>query len=264
MRPPNRSRDSTDRFDRLDRAFDRAVDRMLDSVERVTLLYSGGVDSSILAAELLPRVETELLVVGFEGSTDPDSAREGAACLGAPVRVAIATEEELRRVADRLAPIVGPRPEPSRSVLLTIGLAVRASRDPLVVVGQGADELFGGYAHFRGLGAAEAEARRGVDLAQLRDEEWPLSESVAQAFDRELRAPYLDAEFGSAALALTLPVVGGRELTKPVLREWARHRGLPEPIVQRPKRAMQYGSGVARRVDRLGLAPSLPGGDGPT
>jgi asparagine synthase (glutamine-hydrolysing) len=153
-----------------------------------------------------------------------------------------AVREVLRRTG------LTAHPEPRRSVLVALALAFEVPSTGPLLLGQGADELFAGYAHFRGLSEPEAENRRASDWRKLVDEDWPATLDLAKSAGVRLGAPFLDPEVSGAAFAQRLSVVGESELTKPLLREWAKHRGIPESIAKRPKRAIQYGSGVSALV----------------
>jgi asparagine synthase (glutamine-hydrolysing) len=217
----------------------------------VTVLYSGGLDSSLVAYCLGHRgASIRLSVVGTADAPDLAAAETGARMLGRPLDRQLLTTAQIRDAADELSPELGRVPQPDRSVRLTFALAIRSAPGTMLACGQGADELFGGYAHFRGLQGAAAEARRREDLRRLLTEEWPWATRLAQAQGRTLVAPFLAPSAVEAALEL----VGDEWLTperpKAWLRERARSHGLPQALVDRPKRAMQYGSRVHRELQR--------------
>jgi asparagine synthase (glutamine-hydrolysing) len=238
-------------FEALDARFEAAVDRTLEGREAVTLLYSGGVDSTLVALALRSRVRFDALVVGVANGPDPVRARAAADRIGLALREVRLDEADLRRALSEEGGALARLREPARSVQVALGLAVASSGTPRVLTGQGADELFGGYAHFRGLGAEELQARRSQDLARLLDVDWPLSRGVATRSGHDLRSPFLEEGFVRHALDLPLEPVGPTALTKPLLRRWAVHRGVPQGIAAEPKHAMQYGSGVAGAIRRL-------------
>jgi asparagine synthase (glutamine-hydrolysing) len=233
-------------FPQLDEKFERAVRSSLLPPEGTTLLYSGGIDSTLVGDVARSISPVRLLTVGVEGSTDVRDAESGATWLGLPwrsVRVGVAEVREALASHE-----LSRQPEPARSVLVSLAVAFGACETPRILVGQGADELFGGYAHFRGLDDARRERRRQADWVRLRDVDWGATLAIAGSLRRDVRAPFLDPEF--VAEALRLPVLSGvgAEPTKPILRKWASERGIPSWLTERPKRAMQYGSGIARLV----------------
>ncbi|HUI38579.1 MAG TPA: asparagine synthase-related protein [Thermoplasmata archaeon] len=244
-------------FERLDRWFSESLDRAIEGAREVTVLFSGGVDSALVATALRGRIPITLFAWGLVGSRDLETAGSSARLLGLPVTRTLCDLARFERLAHEIAPKIPELPEPSRSVQLAMAMAVReAVGDPLVT-GQGADELFGGYAHFRGLSREAAGARRQADLRRLLEVDWPLSRRIADGFGRSVRSPFLEEPFLSNAASVPLSAVPPNGPTKPLLRAWAVRRGIPREIAERPKLAMQYGTGVAR-ARRRGDRPTAP------
>ena len=213
-----------------------------------TVLFSGGIDSSLLAFLLPERVGTELVTVGREGAPDLESGASAAEILGLPWRGVAVPDDAIHEAAAGLQNRFGTRETTSIQVALELGL--RAAKYSRVLVGQGADELFFGYAHYRGLAPEALKARRRDDLARLDDRDWPVTRQIAQEAGHDVRAPYLAAPVRVAALELPLPsLVPGGEM-KPALRDLARALGLPQEIAERRKRAIQFGSGIDRLLRR--------------
>ena len=91
----------------------------LDGVpDRPVVLYSGGLDSSLIAYCLgeLGR-DPRLLTVGLDGAPDVRSGRDGAGRLGLPWEGRTRSPGELRRLVDAEPEAFG-RAEPIRSVRL--------------------------------------------------------------------------------------------------------------------------------------------------
>ena len=222
----------------------------------LALLFSGGLDSALLAWELRTRPDFELVTVGLPGAPDLAAAGAAARAMGLPWKGREVSPEDVRRSLRHLAEELAAVPGPLRSVFVALDLAIASARDgSTLLCGQGADELFLGYAHFRGLSADEAGARAEADLARLRHEDWPRTERIARARGHEIAAPYLTPEFVRAAQRIPVTARLPGETSKDVLREFAVARGLPVEIARRPKRAVQYGSGVERALRQNGFAP---------
>ncbi len=212
----------------------------------VTVLFSGGLDSGFLAWELRRRPATTLFSVGRPASPDLARGREAAALVGLPWSGGELSDAELdaldRELDGEDVRLEGPR----RAIQLALLAAIVRAPGPRLLCGQGADELFLGYAHFRGLGEAEALARARADLAVAHDD-WRRTAELGRRRGRELWAPFLTPALAEAVAGVPfrrhLP---GEGPAKPVLRAWAQLRGLPAPIALAPKRAIQYGT----RVDR--------------
>jgi asparagine synthase (glutamine-hydrolysing) len=252
--PSGGGRNADDRETRhygpLDIALEAALAPWGSTRSPLALLFSGGVDSGLLAWELRRRSGLVLSTVGTSGSADLLRAGESATELGLPWLKSEVTGPEVRAAEDRLRRHLGDLPRTARSVLVAFALAVARAPADTILCGQGADELFLGYAHFRGLAGADADSRSDSDLHQLIERDWPRSQRIAAELGRTVIAPYLSPEFVEAARAVPIELRIDGATPKRFFREWAMHRGLPAGIALRPKRAMQYGSGIDRFISR--------------
>jgi asparagine synthase (glutamine-hydrolysing) len=237
-----------DQFSTLDRAFTGVLRPWVSRDAPVTLLFSGGVDSGLLAWELRHNPSVTLLTVGVHGSTDLRDADESARLIGARWVRSEVTASEVRDVARHVREQVRGLSRTPRNVLVAFAMALDRAPDEGVLCGQGADELFLGYRHFRGLTAAEASDRSEFDLALLRDRDWPRARQIAESMGRTAFAPYLEPTFIEEAQAVPIDRRLPGSNPKAFFRQWAEHRGLPASIATRPKRALQYGSGIDRLV----------------
>ncbi len=233
-----------DVFRTLDDAFDPVRARLLRDPAPATLLFSGGVDSSLLAHELRSMPGLELLVVGRSGSPDIAQATSGAAALGRSLRALEITATDVAAATSEYSADLADAQGPARDVAVAFALATQRAPSSRVLTAQGVDELFLGYHHFRALPPATAEARALRDLEELRTREWPRAVRIARRSNHELEAPFLDPGWIRAVLTIPIEARLPHPEAKRLFRAWAEHRGLPAEIAHRPKRAMQYGSRV--------------------
>ncbi|MGA7860911.1 MAG: asparagine synthase-related protein [Thermoplasmata archaeon] len=223
-----------------------AMLRTVGSSRRISVLYSGGLDSSLVAVGARELAEVELVTVGVRGSHDLLAAEQGARVLGltwvrrtvyrADIEQVLAAE---RRALSGVSPV-------SRAVLVGMALAMQTASQARVLCGQGADELFLGYAHFEGLSSVDLEMKRQADLDRLLQEDWPLSISLGDHVHRKLASPFLEPDFLSYARELSVDQLRAGRGRKPLLRQVAMALGVPPELAERPKKAFQYGSGIER------------------
>jgi asparagine synthase (glutamine-hydrolysing) len=237
-------------FAALDPAIDRALSEVRASEGPLTVLFSGGVDSSLLAWELRDQHDLQLLTIGLGGSPDLGAASSAAVVLRLPWHPVVIDPKEVDPLTARVGDLLAKTDRVTRTVLLALALAFDHTPPAPVVLGQGIDELFLGYAHFRGLRRETAAARADLDLARLLDRDWPLTRQIARELSRVVAAPYLDAGFVAAARSVPIDLRLPQSVPKAFFRAWAAHRGLPSALTHRPKRALQYGSGIDRLVRR--------------
>jgi asparagine synthase (glutamine-hydrolysing) len=239
----------------LDGALDAALRPWKETDASHCVLFSGGVDSSLLAWELRSSPHLLLFTLGREGSPDLRAGETGAERLGLPWRQATINASDVAAASVRFAADLSDHPWVGRTVLLALALAIERAPSNRLLCGQGVDELFLGYAHYQGLDRSATELREQDDLDRLLQHDWPATTRIAERMGKQVVAPFLSPAFIEAARRVPLELRLPGATPKRFFREWAVERGLPPELAGRPKRAMQYGSGVAalvRAADRPG------------
>ena len=244
---------------------ERPVERVRDAVDGVladvdddglAIAFSGGVDSALVAA----RLDAPLYVVGYEGSADIEAARESAAAMGRAedLRVCEVTLSDIEDAIPGVSRAIGRTNAMDVQIALPLYLvAQRAAADghDRLAVGQGADELFGGYAK-----VAKAPDDPRVEADTVRGARREVLTTLPDQLERDVRAlrvagvepvaPLLHDDVVRAALSLPGEWLVSGDTRKRALREASRE-WLPDSVADREKKAVQYGSLVAREVDRL-------------
>lgn len=247
---------------RLGELLYRAVDVRTRGLDRVAVGFSGGLDSSLLA-HLVDEcgVGVDLISVGVEGSGDIEEAVEGAEAIGLPYHVEVHGEEEVEETLEE-ALLCVEEPDPMK-VGVAIPLLWVAERtmglgDRVLLLGQGCDELFGGYwRHLREYLQRGAEAAQGLifrDVSGAYERNYERDNKVSARHGVELRLPFADWDLTQFALSLPIELKLPREEGLPrkrVLRALAERVGLPSRIVKRRKKAIQYSTGVEKALRRI-------------
>jgi asparagine synthase (glutamine-hydrolysing) len=210
---------------------------------RIPISFSGGVDSTLLARICSELTETYCIVSGTEDSADIRSARISAEKLGLDLKEIILDERRILDGAREICSITGLEDPITISFELPTYFALRSAEE-IIVTGQGADELFGGYAKYEGLSTEEfARLRRG-DLEKALGPTDVVESRMASHWKKEIVKPFLCNRVVSFAMALPMEAIRPSSVRKPVIREALRGLGLDE-IAELPKKASQYGSGVS-------------------
>ncbi|WP_331236469.1 asparagine synthase C-terminal domain-containing protein [Natronorarus salvus] len=226
----------------------------LDAIDTdgTAVAFSGGVDSAVVASAL----SVPCYVAGFEGSHDLEAARSAADLLGLELVEIDVTHGEIERAAGRVARATGRTNAMDVSIALTLFLVgERAAADGFdrLALGQGADELFGGYEKVARLDhRVEAESVRGAAREAVSSLPHGLERDVLalRASGVEPVVPLLDDRLIEIALRLD-----GEHLVRDGVRKWAFREAarafVPDEVTRRGKKAVQYGSLVSRELDRL-------------
>lgn len=214
--------------------------------------FSGGLDSTLLAAA----IDAPLYTVGFPGEPDVERSKTVADDIERDLTSITLTHESLEAAIPSVATAIDRTNAMDVAIGLSLYLlaqAVSAAGHDHIVLGQGADELFGGYEKIAYLDhRVAADSVDGARREVLADLPAGLERDVlaVRAAGVEPVFPYLGDGVVLAALRLD-----GGQLVHNGTRKWALRqvgkRHLPPAVAMRDKRAIQYGNGVAKELDRL-------------
>ncbi|GAB3037318.1 asparagine synthase C-terminal domain-containing protein [Natronobiforma cellulositropha] len=240
-------------LERVAEGFETAIESV-SSEAHTAVAFSGGIDSALVAAAL----DAPLYVVGFPGSHDVEAARTAASAMGRADALTVVELEPatLEAAVPEVARATGRTNAMDVQIALPLYLVgQRAAADGVdaLAVGQGADELFGGYEKVVHLDhRVEARTVRGAVREQIRTlpEQLPRDVLALEAAGVEAVAPLLHDAVVDAALRLPEELLADDLERKRALRLVSRAY-LPAEVVDREKKAVQYGSLVARELDRL-------------
>jgi asparagine synthase (glutamine-hydrolysing) len=235
--------------------------KRVSDLEAVAVAFSGGIDSSLVAV-LAENVglDVQLVSVGLEGQREVLFAEEAAEALGLPLRLQTYTVSELEHtLAKVLWLIEEPNPVNACIAVPFYWLAETAKLGyPVLLAGQGADELFGGYQRY--LTEYERSGAEAVEQKMFRDIEnsyranFQRDNQVCSYHGVELRLPFIDRDVVDFGLRLPLRLkINSVEdrLRKRVLRRAARNLEIPSFMADKPKKAVQYTTGVTKALQHL-------------
>ena len=223
----------------------------------LAVAFSGGVDSGLVASAV---PDAPCYVAGFEGCHDVAAAREAAAAMGRTTDLTVVeiTHDDLLRAVHAVADATGRRNPMDLAIAVPLYLTAEAAASDGVTrlaVGQGADELFGGYSKVVDPATdhrVDATTVRGARLETMRSLPAQLERDVLtiRSAGVEPVTPLLADAVVRSALALPAALLATPSERKVALRRAAAGR-VPEAVRTADKKAVQYGTYVARELDRL-------------
>jgi len=240
----------------------------LTDVGEVAIAFSGGLDSTVIAAlakKCVPKVN--LVTVSLENQPEIQSARKVAEILGLPFHLKTYGIADVER---DLAKVLWLIEEPNimkASIAIPFFWAAETTSKigcKVLLAGQGADELFGGYHRYlnqyRREGAEAVQHSMFNDFMRSYEVNFQRDEPVCAYHGVQLRLPYIDCEVARFALGLPLDQridSPTDQLRKHVLRQVAKNLGLPDSLVNRPKKAIQYATGIDKALRNLAREKGL-------
>ncbi len=269
-RPPLRALEMEGATRILERLLEESVKERLCDVDRVALAFSGGLDCGVIA-KLAKEcgVEVQLIHASLEGQLEAEHAEKAAEVLGLPLKIQTYTTRDVEQALPRVLWLI----EKADPMSVSIGIPFNWTAETaskmgfnVLLAGQGGDELFGGYQRYLReyalFGAEAVEEALFHDVKFCYKVNFERDEKVCSYHKVELRLPYVDREVVDFALSLPLQLkIISKEdtLRKRVLRNLAHNLGIPPLIANRPKKAIQYASGVNKAIQKLarkeGLTP---------
>ena len=229
------------RLETLCNALDSAVKESCK--EAITVSFSGGIDSTLVAYLANKYSRVELIAVGTPLSYDLEAARTAAEMIDMNLTIVEIEPKEMVVEGYNMQKKIDLSPI-EVEFMLPFWIAAKRTTNSVLMCGQGADELFGGYARFRKEGAAKDLAKEVYDLKnRLKDRE----KKITEIFNLELSCPYLSDDVIKAANFFSDEERIG-DVGKVPLRNAAQKLGLPKEIADRKKKAAQYGSGSQKAI----------------
>lgn len=241
-------------------ALEEAVKRQLMTDVPYGVLLSGGLDSSVIAATAKALAPTRVedggeawwptlhsFAIGLEGSPDLEAAQKVADHIGTKHHAFHFTVQEgldaLRDVIYHLETFDVTTIRASTPMYL-MARRIRAMGIKMVLSGEGADEIFGGYLYFHKAPDAQAFHEETVrKLDRLHTYDCLRANKSMAAWGIEARVPFLDQRFLEVAMALdpASKMPGNGKMEKHILRK-AFEGVLPESVLWRQKE--QFSDGV--------------------
>jgi asparagine synthase (glutamine-hydrolysing) len=230
--------------------------------DKVGIIFSGGIDSVIIAW-LAKKMVREVICYtgGIHGSNDIVYARQIAKKLNLKLRVNELTQEEVEQMIPEVINTIEDTNAGQVEVAIPVYAAVKLAHEDGINVmfsGQGADELFGGYAWYTKVVEREGYQKlrdyMTQDLLLLYKETLEREDKITMAHSIEMREPFLDMEVIKCSMQIDLKLnVKDVHDTfgKHIHRKLALKLGIPKSISYRVKEAAQHGSGMHSIFDTI-------------
>ncbi len=246
-------------------ALEAAVKRQLMSDVPYGVLLSGGLDSSVISAVAKlyasKRIETDSrqdawwpqlhsFAVGLKGAPDLAKAREVADHIGTiHHEINYTIQEGLDALRDVIYFIETYDVTTVRAStpMYLLARVIKSMGIKMVLSGEGADEVFGGYLYFHKAPDAKAFHEETVrKLSKLHLYDCLRANKSLASWGVEGRVPFLDKEFLDVAMRLNpkLKMCPGKTIEKKIVRE-AFADMLPESVVWRQKEQFSDGVGYS-------------------
>src|SRR5256712_8038315 len=240
----------------LDDLFTEAVRRIVPRGSGVA--FSGGLDSALVAQVAKNAgLEPKLVSVGLKGQQELGHAERTAKSFGLRVEIRELSSSEILNSLPDVVEIIETIDPVTVGVSVPIYFACQKAREmglSYIAAGQLSDELFGGYGKFEDIAFRDGTESLGREMfdsvvaASVKD--FDPGDKLAVVAGLELCSPFAYLPLVEYVLklpsSLRVNLTGGKVIRKYILRRLAAHLSLPQSVVDRPKKAVQYSSGVQK------------------
>ena len=252
-------------IDELREALEAAVHRQLMSDVPYGVLLSGGLDSSVISAIAKKYAEKRIesddtkaawwpqlhsFSVGLDGSPDLAAAQKVADHIGTVHHeIKFTIQEGLDAIKDVVYNLETYDVTTIRAStpMYLMARVIKSMGVKMVLSGEGADELFGGYLYFHKAPNAEEFHKETVrKLEKLHMYDCLRANKSLAAWGIEGRVPFLDKEFMDVAMRINPEdkMINGERMEKWVIRK-AFESYLPESVAWRQKEQFSDGVGYS-------------------
>ena len=233
------------KYEAIGKALEEAVRKACEGKE-VAVAFSGGMDSGLVAALAKKYARSvTCYTCGADESFDVAAGKELADILELPWVQCRISEDTIEDTVRELISATAVSDPFTISYDLQLFTVCGASKERIVLTGQGSDEYFMGCSRAVEPNDAEYERVKAWGVERLYKVSVPCEVAIATHFKQKLYYPYLDEEVLRLVSALDPSVLRPDNLQdrKAVLKEIAEDLGFPV-LAHRTKKASQYGSGT--------------------
>ncbi len=246
----------------LKRLLSKTIVELTRDVDKAAIAFSGGIDSGLIASIAKSiGLDVELITVSLPDRPELAHAIKVGRDLKLPHRAIRVTIADVEAVAEKVLWHI-EEPNPMKlAVAIPLYIAAATANEEgfkVILAGQGSDEIFGGYRKF--LTILDHEGTQALQRAMIESSKeayqvnYQRDEQVSTPHQIDLRLPFADLDVIEYAHSLPtqLKILGPKDdLRKRVLRKLAEMTGLPRYVVERPKKAIQYASGIERALRHI-------------
>ncbi len=253
----------------LESLFEKLVAAVTKRVpdNKFALFLSGGIDSSVLLGLLrYLKVDANLKIisVGFENSSDLINARKICKSLNMSLYEVIITKRDIKEALSTVVTILRSRTGTISVLDVSIALPLfflsKKANElgcKVAMSGQGADEIFIGYKKYYELGLVENRenllTKVNNDLIHIAQQNLERDDLISMHHSLEIRFPFLDMALLTWLLDVPIDYLysGNEQFRKELLRKVAAKMDLPNFIIERQKKAAQYGTSIMKNLHQL-------------
>lgn len=236
------------------------IERNIEGIDKVGIVFSGDLDSSILAKICDDLgLDVTLLTVGFPESKDIHTIKIASQSLNLPCMIKLLEMEDIQKTIPEIISLTGNKKLPEieiNSAFYHLYSFAKENRIRNILTTTGTDALFCGFDKFKKI---HENGEKNTQKAIEKEIEYAFSNQkehkvIAEHFGINLIDPFLDLDFVDSALRIPIDqkIRGSDDdMRKHILREVGMKIRLPTYIVFKEIKSVQHSSGIHDSIDKL-------------
>ncbi|MFH1306181.1 MAG: asparagine synthase C-terminal domain-containing protein [Candidatus Micrarchaeota archaeon] len=248
-------------IDKLAKLLEEAVEKTLPQ-GKVAIAFSGGLDSATIATIAKKKVTTDIIATGMENSHDIKAAQETAGELGLELNLVLLDEKKILKSYEICWKIM---PGTLTDIELMVGAyecckKAKQLEDGVILFGSGAEENFIGYQKYYNRFSEGKDLKEILkkEISTLPSRDLKRTGAVAKYCGVDARFPFMDKKLIDEISKVPVKErIGTPKMKKPLLRKIAKLLEVPKSAIERPKKAMQYGSDIHKILLRHAKAKTI-------
>ncbi|MDR0461660.1 MAG: asparagine synthetase B [Nitrososphaerota archaeon] len=246
----------------VQKLLEQAVRARVAGLKEVAVAFSGGLDSGLIAYMASKcGVKVNLIHVSLENELETEAAFEASEKLDLPMQAHLFKERDVENTLPHVLDLIEEADPVKAAIGVSVYWTARKAQETgygVLLAGQGADEVFGGYQRY--INDYYKEGREKVqqtlfnDVVKIHENNLERDKKICINFDVELLLPFCSFDLIEYVLGLPVELKFDQtqgSLRKLVLRKVALNLGLPVSIANKPKKAAQYSTGINNAVKRI-------------
>jgi len=224
----------------------------LKNKKDICLLFSGGIDSAIIAKILLDeKIKFKLYSIGLENSHDEKYSKESASLLSLSkyhkfIKIRLT---DIEKFLQKYISLTNDHNFVSISYSLPIFILLSIISEKNVVTGHGADAIFLGFNKDKT--TIKINETINTNYKQLIYHLNNFEFVCAEKFNKNLICPYSSKNLLNFVLTLSKNDLFQNNINKYILRKVATNININEKIAFKPKKAIQYSTNFAKHIRKL-------------
>ncbi|MFA5746200.1 MAG: diphthine--ammonia ligase [archaeon] len=230
--------------------------RTKDKSKKYGLLFSGGVDSCLLAMLLKKQnIKFTCFFAYVKDTTEAKDlayAKKAAKELDLKLEIISCEKKYIPKIISEIITSIDSTNPIKVGIAIPGYLSCKKAKEKginVIFSGLGSDELFAGYSKFKDSKDIKKETKKCLD--NLQEDNLSRDEAIAEHFGITVDCPYLDKGIINYALTINPKFLLSETKNKIVIREITNDLGLSKELAERKKVACQYGSNSDRVIEKL-------------